>query len=320
MELTIGISVLAFLSIFLLFYGIDRVLSNQSQVIESRLDRYASRPAVDAELLDTVARQPGVVNGLNRMISTRSDSTEIAAELARADLRLTVSEWMLINVAAVMIGFLAALFLTNSNLVLALIGGVAGFYMPRFYMRQQQAKRLAAFNNQLGDTLVLLANSLRTGYSLLQSMETVSKELPPPISTEFARVVREIGLGLTIQDAMAHLLVRINSEDLDLVITAINIQHEVGGNLAEILDTIAHTIRERVRIKGQIRALTAQGRLSGTVVAILPVAVGAFLAVFNPSYVSSMWTETCGIAMLITGIVSVISGFLAIRKITDIEV
>ncbi len=320
MELTITISLLAFLSIFLLFFGIDRVLSNQSRVIETRLDRYASRPALDAELLEAAATQPRVVRGLNRMLSSQANSNQIASELARADLRLTVSEWVLVNVAAVLIGFLIALFLARNNIVLALVGGVVGFYMPRFYLRRLQSKRLDSFNNQLGDTLVLLSNSLRTGYSLLQSMETVSKELPAPISTEFARVVREIGLGLTIEEAMAHLLDRINSDDLDLVITAINIQHEVGGNLAEILDTIAHTIRERVRIKGQIRALTASQRLSGNVVAILPVAVGAFLAVFNPSYVSSLWTETCGIGMLVAGAVTIITGWFAIRKITDIEV
>ena len=116
------------------------------------------------------------------------------------------------------------------------------------------------------------------------------------------------------------MLERINSEDLDLVITAINIQHEVGGNLAEILDTIAHTIRERVRIKGQIRALTASQRMSGNVISLLPIAVGIFLAMFNPNYVSSLWSETCGIAMMIFGAVTIISGYLAIRKITDIEV
>jgi tight adherence protein B len=320
MEMTIGISVLAFLSIFVLFFGIDRVLSSHSSVIESRLDRYASRPAVDAELLEAAATQPRLVRGLNRMIASRSNSNQLATQLARANVKLTVSEFVLINIAAVLIGFLVALFLTSNNLILALIGAVVGFYMPRFYVRRLQAKRLDAFNNQLGDTLVLLSNSLRTGYSLLQSMETVSKELPAPISTEFARVVREIGLGLTVQEAMAHLLERINSDDLDLVITAINIQHEVGGNLAEILDTIAHTIRERVRIKGQIRALTASQRLSGNVVALLPVAVGIFLAVFNPSYVSGLWKETCGVGMLVFGAITIISGYFAIRKITDIEV
>jgi tight adherence protein B len=320
MDMTIGMSALAFISIFSVFFGIDRILNSQSRAIGSRLDRYASRPATAAEAAARSEDKPPVVSGLNQMISSRSNSQQLATDLAQADLKLTPSEFILIQIASILIGFLIALFLGRGNLVLGLIGGIVGFYAPRLVVKQLQIRRLNAFNGQLGDTLILLANSLRSGYSLLQSMETVSKELAAPMSVEFSRVVREIGLGLTIQEALQHLLERINSEDLDLVITAINIQHEVGGNLAEILDTIAHTIRERVRIKGQIRALTASQRMSGNVISILPIAVGVFLAIFNPQYVSSLWSETCGIMMLLFGSVTIISGYLAIRKITDIEV
>lgn len=320
MELSLAISLLAFLSVFLFFFGIDRLMSGPSNIIESRLDRYASRAASPAALQAVSANQPRVIRGLNRMLVSPSTSQQIATELARADLKLTPSEYVLANVATTLLGFLIALLVFRSNLLLALLGGVVGFYLPRLYVRRLQRRRLEAFNNQLGDTLVLLSNSLRSGYSLLQSMETVSKELPPPMSTEFARVVREVGLGLTIEEALAHLLQRIASDDLDLVITAINIQHEVGGNLAEILDTIAHTIRERVRIKGQIRALTASQRLSGNIIAVLPIAVGLFLAAANPGYISGLWRESCGILMLIFGAVTISTGYYAIRKITQIEV
>lgn len=317
MELSIGLSLLAFFSIFMLFYGIDRA-SNQPEIIESRLDRYASRSTVEAQPTD--AKQRTSTRGLNRMLVSDNASKQIAVNLARANLKLTPPEYVLINVATTLIGFLVVLLVSRSNLILALVGGVVGFYLPRFYVRHLQSKRLDAFNNQLGDTLILLSNSLRSGYSLLQSMETVSKELAQPMSAEFERVTREIGLGLTIEEALAHLLERINSEDLDLVITAINIQHEVGGNLSEILDTIAHTIRERVRIKGQIRALTASQRMSGNVVALLPVALGFFMFMINPGYIGPMITNSCGIMMLIVGAVTITSGYFAIRKITDIEV
>ncbi len=319
MDMSLGLSILAFMAIFLVFFGMDRALASQSNVIESRLDRYGSRPAFEGDL--AAAGEPSqIARGLNRMLVPKSASQQIALDLARADLKLTPQEFVLINLAAILIGFLLCLVVARNNLILALVGAIVGFYLPRFYVRRRQAKRLNAFNNQLGDTLILLSNSLRSGYSLLQSMETVSKELPPPMSDEFARVVREIGLGLTVEEALFHMLQRINSEDLDLVITAINIQHEVGGNLAEILDTIAHTIRERVRIKGQIRALTASQRLSGNVVALLPIAVGLFLTVSNPGYISGLWKETCGLTMLGFGALTIVSGYFAIRKITDIEV
>jgi tight adherence protein B len=210
--------------------------------------------------------------------------------------------------------------LARGSLLFGLVGGIAGFYAPRLWVRQLQARRLNTFNNQLGDTLILLANSLRSGYSLLQSMETVSHELAPPMAVEFSRVVREIGLGLTIEEALAHMLQRVASEDLDLVITAINIQHEVGGNLAEILDTISHTIRERVRIKGQIRAMTAQQRFSGYVISLLPFLLGGVMFMINPTYIGKMFGEPCGVIMLIVGGFMILAGFLIIRRITNIEI
>ncbi len=319
MDTPIILSILAFLSVFAVFFGLDRILNSPKEDIDSRLDRYASRMAVMGEP-ESIAGNPGVTKGLNKMLASGGTAQRLTVELQRADLKLTPSEFILINIAAVMIGFLIALFLGRNNLVFALLGAVVGFYLPRFYVRRLQTQRLAAFNSQLGDMLILLSNSLRSGYSLLQSIETVSKDMPPPMADEFVRVVREIGLGLTIEEALAHMLLRIQSEDLDMVITAINIQHEVGGNLSEILDTIAETIRERVRIKGQIKALTAQQRLSGNVVAILPIALGTFLFIFNPTYLSRMFTETCGIIMLVTGGFTILLGYFAIRKITDIEV
>jgi tight adherence protein B len=319
MDSPIVYSMLAFLSVFVLFFGFDRVMGSQKADIDSRMDRYASRIAQVGES-DSITGQPGVTKGLNRMLAAGSAAQRLAIDLQRADLKITPSEFILMNIAAILIGFLVALFLGRNNLIFGLLGGLLGFYLPRLYLRRLQSQRLAAFNGQLGDMLILLSNSLRSGYSLLQSIETVSKDMPPPMSVEFVRVVREIGLGLTIEESLAHLLQRIQSEDLDMVITAINIQHEVGGNLSEILDTIAETIRERVRIKGQIKALTAAQRLSGNVVSLLPLALGTFLFIFNPTYLARMFTETCGIIMLIAGGSTILMGYFAIRKITDIEV
>lgn len=318
MDSPVLLSVTAFLSVFVFFLGLQRVLTAQASDIESRLDQYAKRVVAQTETKKT-EEETTRLRGLERFIG--SDATKkLAVELGRADLKLTPSEFIAINILAIVLGFVLLFILGRGNLILGLLGGVLGFYVPRLWVRQLQARRLNAFNNQLGDTLILLSNSLRSGYSLLQSMETVSRELPPPMSTEFARVVREIGLGLTIEEALAHMLQRVPSDDLDLVITAINIQHEVGGNLAEILDTIAYTIRERVRIKGQIRAMTAQQRFSGYVVSLLPFILGVAMFIINPNYIGRMFNEPCGIIMLIVGGLMIIAGYVAIRQITNIEV
>ena len=143
--------------------------------------------------------------------------------------------------------------------------------LPRFWVNRRQGQRLKAFNSHLADTITLIANALRSGASFLQAIELVVRETQPPMSTEFNRVIREVNLGLALRAGPGNMVRRVRSEDLELMATAITIQHQVGGNLAEILDSIAFTIRERVRIKGEIRTLTAQQRMSGYVVAGLPI-------------------------------------------------
>lgn len=315
-EMVIMLSGLAFLSVVLFFLGLDRMMSSRTQTIEARLDRYATRTAAQAETIEQASTRPSRWGRLGSL----GDDKQLLLDLGRADLKLTPSEFMGLNVISVVGLMTLGYILGRGTLLLVAVGGAVGFYLPRLYLNWKISQRLNAFNNQLSDTLTLLANSLRSGYSLLQSMETVSRDIAPPMSTEFARVVREIGLGLSIDEALQHMHDRVQSDDLDLVITAINIQHEVGGNLAELLDTIAHTIRERVRIKGQIRAMTATQRLSGNVVALLPVALGLFMYVINPGYIQRMWQSVCGIIMLGTGLLTIGIGYFAIRKITDIEV
>jgi len=261
----------------------------------------------------------GLAGRLNRALIRRGSSEKIAAELARADLKIKVSEYILLNIASVLIFFLLG-YLIFRSLFLALSAGVFGYFAPKLYVTQRQKRRLNNFNNQLGDAINLLVNSLRSGYSLLQSMEVVSRELPPPISVEFARVIQEVGLGLSIEQAMANMLRRIQSDDLDMMITAINIQHEVGGNLAEVLETISHTIRERVRIKGEIRVLTAQQMLTAYLISFLPVGIGLILYLINREYIGLLFSEICGWIQVAVAVTIITAGFLIIRKIVDIEV
>lgn len=247
----------------------------------------------------------------------------VQRRLAQADLKLTLSEFMLVKLFSVAIGLLFGLYLGRGGpveqILFSIAGIVVGFFAPDWYVKFRLGRRLKAFNEQLGDTISLLANSLRSGYSMLQSMELVARESADPIGSEFKRVVREVGLGLSPQDALSNLLRRMPSDDLDLLITAINIQYEVGGNLAQILDIISHTIRERVRIKGEIQVLTAMGRTSGYIISGLPIFLAVAITLMNPTYMSSMWAFPWIIMPICAGLLMLV-GFLVIKKIVTIEV
>jgi tight adherence protein B len=208
-----------------------------------------------------------------------------------------------------------------------LIGAAVGFFLPRFWLGRRKSGRLGAFNKSLPDTITLLANALRAGSSFLQAIELVVRESRPPISTEFGRVIREVNLGLPFEQALENMVRRVRSDDLELMATAISIQHTVGGNLAEILDSIAYTIRERVRIQGEIRTLTAQQRLSGYVVGFLPIGLAGFLFLAAPSFMEPMFANPpevlglpAGVIILLFGGFMMFLGFMFIRKIVDIEV
>jgi tight adherence protein B len=181
-------------------------------------------------------------------------------------------------------------------------------------------QRLKAFNNQLGDTLTLLSNAIKAGYSFAQAIDTVAKNAVPPIADEFGRAVREMNLGGSPDEALQNITKRIASADFDLVATAYSIHRTVGGNLAEILDNIAYTIRERVRIKGEIATLTAQARASGTLITFLPIVLAAFMYFVTPTYFRPMFQSIVGWILIVIGAFMIFVGNLIIRRVVAIEV
>ena len=313
-------------AVALVIYGVTTTRRGSSDDLDERLERYAGYAVTPGRLEDLGGgrRAAGrLATVVEKAVAERSFTGNTRAMLARADLRLTLGEWLIVRVAAVIIGFMLGFFvglMTNGlTLLTGLLAAVLGYFAPTWYLKWRVRSRVKKFIGQLGDTITLMANSLRAGYSLLQAMDLVSRETPPPISDEFRRVVREVGLGIANQEAMAHLLRRIPSDDLDLLVTAINIQYEVGGNLAQILDVIGHTIRERVRIKGEITVLTAQQSISGYVISALPVVLAGALFLVSPDYISKIfhWPWVC---MPILSGVMIVAGFLVMKKITNIEV
>ena len=315
-----------FVGLLLFFWGISSMMRGGSQSVESRMARYASgsEQAKDKASGRTSKRKKVARKEVDPFATLSSDvedkrfATKVQRDLARASLQLRVAEYYYIRIG-LSIGLGVLLFLFKDPLS-GVIGFVLGYFLPRFWVGRRISKRLKAFNRQLADTTSLLSNALRSGSSFLQAIELVSREAEPPMSEEMGRVVREVNLGLGMEEALNNLVRRIKSDDVDLMVTAIGIQQQVGGNLAEILDTIAFTIRERVRIKAEINTLTAQGRVSGYLVAFLPIGLGAALNAINPAFMQPLFTQTIGRILIGVGAVMMTIGFLAIRKITDIKV
>src|SRR5258708_25478612 len=210
--------------------------------------------------------------------------------------------------------------LISGALFVGSIFGALGWFIPKIWLGRRQAGRLKAFNNQLGDTISVLSNSLRSGLSLVQAMEMISREAEAPISEEFQRVVREIGLGVGPQDALVHLSRRVASDDLELLVIAVLVQFEIGGNLSRILDSIAGTIRERVKLQGEIRTMSAQGRMAGWVLSGLPVAIGGFFVVVWPSYIGALFTPGAWLRLPVAGLIGIAMGSVTINKLVSIEV
>ena len=331
---TLAIAVVAALGVLLIFLGLAG-----GQDVNNRLERYVSTPQQPAEASkrerpnfgDLVHGSVAMTN-LNKVVENRDWGANMARELARADLALKPSEFIALRLGA-LFGFPAVLVVLSpfvqgfDNPLVWLVGAVVGFWLPRLWLGRRKSRRLKAFNAGLADTITLLANALRAGSSFLQSIEMVVRETQPPISTEFARVIREVNLGLPLDEALGSMSRRVRSDDLDLMNTAIAIHHQVGGNLAEILDSIAFTIRERIRIKGEIRTLTAQQRMSGYVVGFLPIALVGFLTVIAPRFMDPMFMKPpelfglpAGLIILGVGALMMAMGFVLIRKIVDIEV
>jgi tight adherence protein B len=332
------IFVMVFSGVMLLVLGLAG--SGRSGGISARLERYtagktemtaAASPAQGASLGNILAQSVALAR-LNRVVEQRDFGASLARDIARADLKLKPGEFMAIwggSILAVPGCFivLGVIFTPLSTPIAMLIGAAIGFFLPRMWLGRRRASRLSAFNKQLPDTITLIANALRAGSSFLQAIEMVVREAQPPVTVEFGRVVREVNLGLAFDVALDNMVRRVRSDDLELMATAIGIQHQVGGNLAEILDSIAFTIRERVRIKGEIRSLTAQQRMSGYVVAGLPIGVCALLMVVSPAFMSPMFENPpallglpMGVVILATGLFFMFIGFMVIRRIVAIEV
>ena len=300
--------------------GIAIAIPGASRAGQENVPRWESPLAPQSVSLRDRINQPfqALADRSNRQHRLNGGLT-LAEHLARADLKLRTSEFVMVQIGLMVLAALLALWRFGFAPQF-MIAGVVGYLIPMRYVKWREGRRLKAFNSRLPDTLSLLANAMKAGLSLPQAIESVSQNTPPPIGDELTRVIRETKLGTATPAALANMVRRVGSEDLDLIVTAIAIQASIGGNLARILDGISHTIRQRVQIKSQIGAMTAQMRASGWIITLLPFIVAGILNLITPSYFGVMFTEPLGRVLLVLAGVSIALGNFFVRRITNFRV
>ncbi len=311
------VTIISVVATFLAVYLGVLALVRREETLEVKLQRFTALRAP----VNIGADKRELKHLLTRLgrIAPRRWTEGLDIELIRGNIPLKGGEFLVLQ------GFFSVLFfLIGVVLTQKIYGGILfsiiGWILPRVWLNSAQKKKRRQFNNQLADALLVLANSLRAGFSLLQAMEMVSQEMPDPISGEFKHTLREMTYGTATETALIHLSERVGSDVLDLLVTAMLIQRQAGGNLAEILLNIHATIQDRLRIQQEIKTLTAQGRMSGYIIASLPFGIAAVLSVLNPSYLSVLFNNPIGWALLAGGLTSQLIGFIIIRKIIAIEV
>jgi tight adherence protein B len=333
MSIPVVFALIAFGGVFLFVLGISRMRRSAggSEDFQARLAAYGVSTTTAGAA--TLPPSSGMRESLNRLFQPAADrmgrgdakkgKPSVSDQLLRADLKLRTSEFFMIQLGSLLLFAFIAIIrfgFSVTSVPEIFIAGVIGYIIPGRYVKYRVARRLRAFNNQLGDTLTLLSNAIKAGYSFAQAIDTVAKNAVPPIADEFGRAVREMNLGGSPDEALQNIKKRVESPDFDLVATAYSIHRTVGGNLAEILDNIAYTIRERVRIKGEIATLTAQARASGTLITFLPIVLAVFMYFVTPTYFRPMFENFIGWILIAIGIFMIFIGNLIIRRVIAIEV
>lgn len=319
----ISICILGFLAAFLGLISLEQLITKRKRSIRVRmlsLQEMGSQGEQGEE-----GKRKNISSGFQKMLiatgkilDKRGIIKPLEEKMIQADIPLRGEEFLFFWLLAALLPGSLLTFLTGRALI-GVLFSLIGIVLPPLLVKRAKGKKLKKFNLQLVDALTIIANSLRAGYSFMQAMELVSREMPNPIGKEFARTFREVNLGTTTEEALHNMGKRIASEDLGLIITAVLIQRQIGGNLAEIMDRISETIRDRIRIQGEIKTLTAQGKISGMVIGIIPLVLIAFMLVINPGYLTPLFHSTPGLLMLMGGVTSEIIGLLLIRKIIAVD-
>lgn len=315
------ISTFVFLTVVFMVLSIYKFSIRNQEQVKQRVISLANKNQEDNFGAKNDSRKmefKSFLHKIGSVFAAKSYSHKLESELSKADILLRGEEYIgmtiLITIAGGLIGFVVF-----GGISQMLLLSFVGLMMPGFMVRRKKRARLNEINGQIGDALTVMTNSLRAGYSFQQALDLVSKEMSGPLAVEFRRTLREINLGNTTEQALLNLIQRVGSDDLELMLTAVLIQRQNGGNLAEIFDKISNSIRDRIRLKGEIKTLTAQGRMSGLMIGLLPVVIFFILLLISPDYIMVLLRQSSGRMILGLSIVSEIIGFMLINKIVDVE-
>lgn len=288
--------------------------------LQERITVYATVPEYlkEQKTSRTNPRLFRIRRRINSMLSVLG-TEELNLQLMRADWKITSTEYILIRLGVMLVGFVLGWIIFGSllsGLALAILANL----LPGILLRRSASRRQIKFESQLVDVLVLVTGAVKTGFSLLQAMEVVEREMQPPASDEFRRVHVEVGLGISLSQALDNLSARMQNQDLDLVVTAVKIHNQVGGNLSTMLEAVTETVRERDRLFREARVITTQQRYTSYLISLLPIAIGLLMFMVNPDYIMQLFTRGIYIIIPIFAVIGVIAGHFVLRRITKIEV
>ena len=316
------ISLISTLFILLILFLLLEYRSRNRRALARRMRYYAGEMDTQEKPKESktlAERFMDILRSGGKLLSNIRHARGLDFKMQKAGIPLLGTEFLiLLGLSA----FLSAaiVFIVTKKLFAGVLVAVVVVAAEWVFVLLKISRREAAFTNQLGDCLMMVANAMRAGFSFLQAMDLIAKEMEPPISDEFKHVMRDINLGTSIERALDDMDQRVGSPDFSLVVTAVLIQQQVGGDLAHILDTISDTIQDRIRMRREIHTLTSQGRISGYVLGVLPFALGAFISVVNPGYIEPLFTERLGQIAIGIAVVMVLIGFIIIQRIVNIDV
>jgi tight adherence protein B len=301
------------------FYG--NAVPAASRHARARLEGLMSGTSV-VEAGPVALRKAGDRGSIFAFLANPHLSEKLEQQLERADMTIRPGEYIVTRFVIAGVALVLPLLLVPGVLgfVIAGAGAIVGYNLPKFYMNRRRKARIDKLNAQLPEALVMISNSLKAGFGLLQALNVASDQLSHPISTELSRTIHEMNVGSSAEEALVGLADRSGSYDMDIVVTAILVQRTVGGNLGEILDNVAETMRERIRIRGEIKTLTSQQKLTGIVIGLLPIGVGILFSIMSWEYIAPLFTTMTGKGMLVVATVLEVIGVMIIQRILNIEV